>query len=336
MQQIQSPNLENLPNTGYYVSKDNRKEEFYKNESHIHKQSPLSGLKAGAHKLSNDIFTYFPKGFQGSKNSDFYEFLSLGMFPYIMGSLTMVASYCFGKKSYNLQDALKTTLTAKNVAAGAALYALGKWISPKLSRTLIHASTGANLDMIYINKVNELPEGNAQKGKVRIQYPKVFDSVDFYRKDLIEKQGELEENNMYAYYDKTAKKAGFKKKLNGPNQEMGARLRELKARATALENINKYVVAALGVVLGYQKAFTNIKFEIPKTFQSFKHQALMIPNAIKESLQDVWKDSKAGKALIIASLAVTLLDWLIPTLAFKSHPDTIKTKLDPKKESEVC
>ena len=51
MQQVTSFNVENLPQKGYYVSNDEKKEKFYKNESHIHKQGPLSGVKAGAHKL---------------------------------------------------------------------------------------------------------------------------------------------------------------------------------------------------------------------------------------------------------------------------------------------
>ena len=65
---IQRPIYESLPKTGYLVSKEEKKEKIYKNESHIHKQGPLSGVKAGAHRLYNDILTYFPKGFAGSKN----------------------------------------------------------------------------------------------------------------------------------------------------------------------------------------------------------------------------------------------------------------------------
>ena len=76
MQQVTSPSVDKLPKIGYYVSQDEKKEKFYQTESHIHKQNALSGIKAGAHKLTNDIFTYLPKGLQGSKNSDFYEFLS--------------------------------------------------------------------------------------------------------------------------------------------------------------------------------------------------------------------------------------------------------------------
>lgn len=336
MQQIKGPNLENLPKVGYYVSRDNKKEEFDKNESHIHRQDPLSGLRAGAHKFSNDILTYFPKGFQGSRNSDFYEFLSLGMFPYLTGSLTLIAAYCFGKKSFNAMDAHSASITAKNVAAGVGLYALGKWLSPKLSRTLIHASTGVDLDMTYINKVNELPELGEEKGKVRVQYPKVFDSVDFYRKDLIEKDGEINHNNVYHYSDKLARKMGYSEKLNDSKQITDPAIRQLKTRATAMENITKYIVAATGVLIGTQKAFENVKFTMPKSLASFGKQLMVIPNAIKEGTKQLWNGSKAGKALLIAAGALTILDWIIPTLGFKTRPNTIKSKLDPKKESEVC
>ena len=76
MQQITSPSVENLSKVGYLVSNEEKKEKYYKNESHFHKQTLLTGLKADAHQLYNDVFTYFPKGFAGSKNSDFYEYLA--------------------------------------------------------------------------------------------------------------------------------------------------------------------------------------------------------------------------------------------------------------------
>ena len=43
-----------------------------------------------------------------------------------------------------------------------------------------------------------------------------------------------------------------------------------------------------------------------------------------------------GKGLIIASGAMTILTWLIPTIGFKHNPNTVKTKVDTNKEQEVC
>lgn len=344
MQQITSPSVDKLPEKGYYVSNDEKKEKFYQTESHIHKQNALSGLKAGAHKLTNDIFTYFPKGFSGSKNSDFYEFLSLGMVPYLIGSAMLIALYAGAKGKFNPSDAFAASKAAKRMGAGVVLYGIGKWLSQKISRKAIKFSTGVDLDMRYINKVNEIPEPNAEKGIVRTQYPGVFDSVDFYRKDLLAKDSELNHGDIYAYDDKIAKKAGFKNKLNAPNQTMGPKIRELKARTTALEHVSKYIAAATGVALGSQKAFENIKFVNPfKNIKGIKTSLMSIVTALRDGAVQLWKGSDRnlvtkhfGKALILLSALSAVLTWLIPSIGFKTNPNTMKSSVDNNKEFEVC
>ncbi|MBQ8636217.1 hypothetical protein IJ425_08715 [bacterium] len=333
MQQITSSSVDNLPKIGYLVSSEEKKEKFYKNESHIHKQGPLSGVKAGAHKLSNDFLTYFPKGFAGSKNSDFYEYLSLGMVPNIVGSAMLMGTYGLANHLFNNADKKYAGFTFKNAAAGVILYAAGKWAYQKLARTGIKASTGIDLDMRYVKKVNELPEPGQEKGLVRTQYPGVYDSVQFYRSDLLAKDAEMNHNDVYYHDDKITKKAGFKDKLHAPNQTASDKIRKVKARTTALENIGKYIVAATGVALGFQESFKNVKLKQPKT----------ILTALKDGAVQLWKGTNrniftkhAGKAMVIASAAATVLTWLIPTIGFKHNSNTIKTKVDTKKEYEVC
>ncbi len=334
MTQVNSVNLESIPRNTYLVSKDERKEKFYKTESHIHKQGPLTGLKAGVHKFTNDIFTYFPKGFQGSKNSDFYEFLSLGIVPYIVGSIAMVALYGLCNKQLQLADKPFALANMKNVGMGTALYALGRWITPKISHTVLHATTSIPLDLKYINKVNELPEPGQEQGLVRTQYPGVYDSVQFYRSDLTSKDAELNHNSIYYHDDKVAKKAGFKDAHNAStNQIAGPKIRGVKARATAIENIAKYITAGTGVALGFQKAFSNMNFKAPQTWL----------NTFKEAIIQLWKGSDrnlltkyAGKTMIALSIIGTTLSWLIPLVAFKKNPETMKSKVNTEKEFEVC
>jgi len=346
MQQVNSPSVDKLPKVGYFVSKEEQKEKFYQNETHIHKQNALSGIKAGAHKLTNDVFTYFPKGFQGSKNSDFYEYLSLGMVPYAIGSVMMYSLYKAANGFFKIADKTAADSAANIAGAGVILYGLGKLASRKLSRTLINASTGVNLDLLYLKKVNELPEPGQEKGLVRTQYPGVFDSVNFYRNDLLDKDSELNHNDIYHYYDEIAKKAGYKEQLHAPNQTMGPKIRELKARTTALENISKYIAAACGVALGAQKSFKDLKFK-NLTLKGFVGEsASNIKSAVvalDKAFSQLWKGNDRnfltknfGKALMLGSVVSTLLTWLIPTIGFKTNPDTMKSKVDVKKEFEVC
>lgn len=344
MQQISSPSVDKIPKTGYLVSHEEHKEKFYKNESHIHKQGPLTGLKADAHKLTNDIFTYFPKGFSGSKNSDFYEYLSLGMVPNLIGSAMLIALYGLANGKYNAADAKFAGMGAKQMGAGVILYAAGKWAYQRLARAGIKASTGIDLDMRYTKKVNELPEPGQEKGLVRTQYPGVYDSVQFYRNDLLTKDAEINHGDAYYHDDRIVKKAGFDNKLHAPNQTASDKIRKVKARTTALENVGKYIVAATGVALGSQEAFKHVNLKAPRT----------IITALKEGAVQLWKGTSKfdtskqlgkvlnfgtkhfGKALIIASGVATLLTWLIPTIGFKHNPNTVKTKVDTNKEHEVC
>ena len=332
MQQITSPSVDKLPKTGYLVSSEEKKEKFYKNESHIHKQGPLSGIKADAHKLYNDVFTYFPKGFAGSKNSDFYEYLSMGLVPYIVGSGMLIGLYKGANKFFNVADKATADSVAKRMGAGVILYGVGKWAYQRLSRAGIKASTGIDLDMRYVKKVNELPEPGQEKGLVRTQYPGVYDSVQFFRSDLLSKDAELNHGDVYYHDDKITKKAGFENKLHAPNQTANDKIRKVKARTTAIENIGKYIIAATGVALGSQEAFGKISFN-PRT----------IATAFKDGLSQLWNGTdrnaltkNAGKAMLIASGITTLLTWLIPTIGFKNNPDTVKTKVDTTKEFEVC
>ena len=349
MSKVNSVNINDLPRIGYLSSKEEKKERFYENEAHIHKQGLFSGFKSTVHRLENDIFTYFPKGFAGSKNSDFYEYLSLGMVPYLIGSGVMYGLYKCANNAFKITDKSMADAVANKMGAGILLYGLGKMYSRKLSRSLIYASTGVNLDMKYLNRVNELPENGREKGLQRVQYPGVFDSVTFYRCDLLDKDSELNHDNAYWYYDKVAKRAGYKKPLNNPNQEISPKLKQLKARSCALENISKYIVAATGVALGSQKAFGDLKFsKVFSKTQKFNADALKgnvvgLGNAFVKSIKQLWQGTNInnitkhyGKALLAASGVATLLSWLVPTIGFKIKHDTMNSKVDTKKEYEVC
>ncbi len=394
MQNISATGMNNIPETGYYISSDkDKKAQFYHTESHIYKQGPLSGVKVGAYKFAKNFTTYFPKGFKGSKNSDFHEFLSLGSAASFIGSATLIALYNLANCKFNAQDAKAAGFGGKQFAAGVILYGLAKVITPKIVHTALKHSTGVNLDMYYANKINELPENGEEKGKLRTQYSKVFASKDFYRVDLLTKDSEMNYGNMDAYNEKIARKAGYKGELKASNQIADGKIRDLIARATALDNITKYIVAATGVALGSRAAFGNVQILKPTSKENIKGTFSSIGKALKDGFKQLWtgdntahvanKGSKlkqlkngklsisglaenfskklgnlkniniaeslknlkninldtirkhAGKALIIASAVSMFLNWLIPTVKFKSNPNTMKSEVDKTKEYEV-
>ncbi len=350
MQKVNGINISSLPQTSYLSSQEEKRDRFYLNESHIYKQGPLASTLATVHKFENNIFTYFPKGFAGSKNSDFYEFLSLGMVPYLIGSCMMYGLYKFANNAFKLTDKAMADAMAHKMGAGILLYGIGKVLSKTISHALIKASTGVNLDLKYVKRINEIPEPGQYEGLQRKQYPGVFDSVTFYRSDLLDKDSELNhDGDVYWYYDKISKKAGYEKRLNNPNQEMSPKIKELKARTTALENISKYIIAACGVAIGaqdafgdlsYHKLFTkNTKPDYKMIGQNIKEFGLAFKKAVKQLIKGTDVNSLTrnyGKALLLAGGISTLLTWLIPTIGFKSHHNTMNSKVDINKEYEVC
>lgn len=332
MQQLPTTTL-TTQNVGYVVDRDKKKEEYYKNESHIHKQGPLTGAKVVAHKLTNDVFTYFPKGFAGSKNSDFYEYLSMSMIPNIVGSAMLIYTAKGANKFFNAADKAGANKGAKMMGAGVVLYAIGSWLHNKISNAGLKATTGIPLEQKYLNKCAELPEPGKEKGLVRTQYPGVYDSVQFYRSDLLVRDAEINHGNRYYYDDKVAAKSGYSDKENASNQIAGEKVRGVKSRATALQNIGKYIVAATGVALGSQKAFSNMNIRSLKSIkESFIEGAKQLWNGTNYN----FATKHFGKALVGLSAIMTLLSIVVPTIGFKSNPETMKSKVDTNKEFEVC
>ncbi len=344
MPQIQNINVENIPSNTYYVATEKKREDIYKNEDHIHKQGPLSGAKAELYETENALLTYMPKGFMGSKNSNFHEFLSMGKIPNIIGSVLLIGLYSFANGKYNSHDANCAKQGAKCFGAGVVLYALGKWASKKIAHAGIKASTGVPLDLRYTRKIPTLPEPGQEKGIVEKEYAKVFESVDFFRKDLLLKDSELNHGDMHYFNDKVVQKAGYGKDTNSSYQIADPKIRELKARTTALENITSYIAAATGVALGSQKAFENIKLgKNQGIIKNIRTTTRSVTQAVPKAFKQLWKGSDKniitknyGKALILSSLAATALTWLIPVKGFKKNPETMKSRVDNKKEYEVC
>ena len=128
----------------------------------------------------------------------------------------LMASYGLVNYKFSADDARFANISFKQAASGVVLYALGKWAFQKFARTVINKFTDVNIDLFYKKQVIELPELGQEKGLVRTQYPKVYDSVQFYRSDLLTKDGELNHNNAYYHDDKIVRKVGYKDKKNGP------------------------------------------------------------------------------------------------------------------------
>ena len=274
---------------------------------------------------------------QGSKNSNFYEYLSLGIVPYITGSAMMIATSLAATKFFNPNDAKASGMMGKGVAMGVLLYAAMKWAANKVMNKGTQLITGVDMDMPYKKVINELPENGREK--VVTEFHRVFESVDFPRWDLINKQGE-ENGNRYEFYDKIAEdKLGCEEPLNAPDQVVQPLIKQALTKAMAARSIASFLWAAVGVSIAAQKPFSEfLGFNFKSgVWNTLKHLPMNFINAFAKSAQQLWKGSTAksgivGKGLIIAAGAATVLGLLNVKRGYKIDKKQSETKIDYKKD----
>ena len=137
------------------------------------------------------VVDYPVKGLKGDVNSNFYEFLSMGMIPYLAGSaMFMIVFNALNLgKHLGAKDAKASSMLGKKMALGVVFYGLLKNLSKKFVTLPIRVLTGVDTELPYQNKVYNLPEGTGKDTviKVQLQQRKVFDSKEFFRKEYNEK-----------------------------------------------------------------------------------------------------------------------------------------------------
>ena len=96
-------------------SKDNKtKKESQSHQDNIilHNKTIFSPVKNTAKIQGNRLinaFTKYPiKGFKGSKNANFYEFLTMGTVPYLIGSGMLMAVFTAASKFFDTPSAQKS------------------------------------------------------------------------------------------------------------------------------------------------------------------------------------------------------------------------------------
>ncbi len=311
----------------------------HEKEDHIIKKTPLIGARITADKLTNDVLVYAPKGLKGSPNSNFYEFLSLGLIPNLVGSATLIGLFNLANKKFSPSNALHANKLGKQMAIGVVLYTAGKWLGEKVLKTGVHAATGIDVDMPYKKVVNELPDYPGDKDLSSVEFHRVFESVDFPRWDLLYKMGEEKGDRQY-YYRKIAKRMGYDENLNAPDQAVQQKIREVVTKTTASKNIAGYIWAATGVALSRQVSFDKfLKFSDKLTAgEKLKSLPKHIFDTFKDGFKSLWKGtSKAsgavGKGLIILSGVSVVAGVLNTLIGFRA--DKHKNSVDLNQNYEA-
>jgi len=200
-------------------------------------------------------FTEYPvKGLKGDVNSDFYEFLSMGIVPYLAGSAMFMALFNFTKHLAPKSKFFASDL-GKKMALGVVMYGIGKTLANDIITRPVALATGVDIELPYRNVYYPLPTkpGAAAEIFPQHQQRKVYDSREFFRKDLIAK----DPNYGVAYYDKIAKKLGLGENLNDSVTETTPIIQSIISTTKTAKSLCSYAWAGVGVGLALQTCWTD-------------------------------------------------------------------------------
>ncbi len=330
--------------SGFYITPEMEKE-FLESHAHIVSGDSVSKARYNVDKFQNAISLYPLKGMKGSINSNFYEFLTMGMVPYLIGSGMLIALFNAATKYFEPSQARFASKTGRGMALGVIFYGLMKNLSKKFIETPIYLKTGVDINMPYKDMKAQLPENpNMKNNKAKlIEHHKVFESVDFPRWDLLYDIRKERPRNYY--YDKVAKKMGLGKNLVDSDQEVKPKLKEMIIKTRTWSTISSYLWAGLGVALAVQDGWDEV-FPISRDRVKLfsKEFAENFYKGFKRSCKELWeggvnKDlSKAiaGKLYVGLTVAATL--WGITNASFNffgKHSDLIDGRIDYEKDYTV-
>lgn len=200
-------------------------------------------------------FTEYPvKGLKGDVNSDFYEFLSMGIIPYLAGSAMFMALFNI-TKHLRPKSKLVASDIGKKMALGVVLYGVGKTLANDLVTRPVAAATGVDIELPYRNVYYPLPTKPGADAEIFPQHQqrKVYDSREFFRKDLIAK----DPNYGVAYYDNIAKKLGLGENLNDSVTETTPIIQSIISTTKTAKSLCSYAWAGVGVGLALQNCWTD-------------------------------------------------------------------------------
>lgn len=242
-------------NTRYKISQA-KLDEIKRSHDHIVPNTPVSRLSMFGDKFFNAFTVYPAKGLTGSKNSNFYEFLTMGMVPYTVGSLTLMGLFNGVNKYFKPSARKAASNLGTKMALGVLFYGIAKEASKTLISAPVKAFTGIDINMPYKKFINEFSTSDFLPSPKSIEYHKAFESVDFPRLDLLYYKENGKPRNHY--YDEIAKKLGRGDNLAASDQEVRKDIKKILVRTKASMALSSFLWAAVGVMYAAQDSWGNL------------------------------------------------------------------------------
>lgn len=237
---------------------------------------PVStSLKIGATNLTNAFIKYPIKGFKGSKNANFYQFLQMGTVPYLMGSAAMAAVFNVARVFFDTPAAKSAAKLGNRMALGVVGYGIMKNLSKKFIELPVKHLRGIDVNIPYDKVVHELPEKGNENNLTQHENHKAFESVDFPRWDLFyDNKYYGDERN--SYYKKVSKKFGYNPDdIDYSDQKMKSKIKETVVKTRLFTTLSSYFWAASAVGVAMQEPWVNMTFNPVQRIRDLKNQISM-------------------------------------------------------------
>ena len=334
----------NNKNLSFASSSKQEKKLDYSHDTLL-KNNIITRTRIGFDKFTNALTIYPAKGITGNRNSNFYEFLTMGMIPYVAGSAMLMGVFNLANKYYSHFDKSKAAVVGRKLALGVVFFGLAKNISKSFVTKPVQYITGVDTELPYAKVNYELPDDINDTDVVSIEYHKVFESVEFPRWDLLygdDEKGEIRNK----YYDKVAKKLGLGEDLNDSDQDVKPLIREIVVKSNMAKTISSYLWAATAVGFAMQKPWEGFMKNATLKFwqkEKFKQTISSFGTAAKESAKLLYKGEghgikkHSGKIMLgISALATTL--GVLNVMNYSKKPDKLDASdvIIPSEKYEVC
>lgn len=322
-------NIENNNIISFASSNNQEKKQLDYSHDTLLKNNFVTRTRIGFDKFTNALTIYPTKGITGNKNSNFYEFLTMGTIPYLAGSAMLMGVFNLANKHFSHFDKSKANVVGKKLALGVIFYGLAKNISKSFITTPVKHLTGVDTELPYARVVNELPDSVDDTDVVSIEYHKVFESIEFPRWDLLygdDTKGEARNQ----YYDKIAHKLGLGDNLNDSDQDTKPLIREIVVKSNMAKTISSYLWAATAVGFAMQKPWEGFMDMATLKFwkkDKFKQTCSAFYKAAKESGKLFYNGEghgikkHAGKFMLGAAALSTVLG-VANVINYSKKPDT--------------
>lgn len=280
-------------NTRYKISQA-KLDEIKRSHDHIVPKTPVSQLSIFGDKFFNAFTVYPAKGLKGSRNSNFYEFLTMGMVPYTIGSLTLMGLFNGVNKYFKPSARKAASSLGTKMALGVLFYGIAKEASKTLISAPVKAFTGVDINMPYKKFINEFATSDFLPSPKSIEYHKTFESVDFPRFDLLYYKESGKPRNYY--YDQVAKKLGKGDDLVASDQEVKNDIKKILVRSKASMALSSFLWAAVGVMYAAQDSWGQL-FNKSSSIDVIKNQGFL------KNMKSLWANKIKPFAFHVGDLA---------------------------------